>query len=82
MEGRREMTGRRGRRRSKRLLDYLNAKTGYWKLKEEALHRTPWRPRFGRGCGPVVRRITAGKKNEWINDLMNLTTLIIISGVD
>jgi hypothetical protein len=28
----------------------------YWKLKEEALDRTLWRTRFGRGYGPVVRQ--------------------------
>jgi len=27
-------------------------------LKEEALHRTMWRARFGRGFGPVVRQTT------------------------
>jgi hypothetical protein len=27
----------------------------YWKSKEEALDRTLWRTRFGRGYGPVVR---------------------------
>jgi len=27
-------------------------------LKEEALDRTMWRNRFGRGVGPVVRQIT------------------------
>jgi hypothetical protein len=36
LEGRIEMTGRRGRRR-KRLLDVLKEKRRYWKLKEEAL---------------------------------------------
>jgi len=30
-------------------------------LKEEAPDRTPWRIRFGRGCGPVVGR----QWNEW-----------------
>jgi hypothetical protein len=49
------MTGRRGRRR-KQLLDDLKEKIGYWKLKEEALDRTQWRTRFGRGYGPVVRQ--------------------------
>jgi hypothetical protein len=29
-----------------------------WKLKEEALDRTHWRTRFGRGYGPVVRQTT------------------------
>jgi hypothetical protein len=39
LEGRIEMTGRRGRRR-KQLLDDLTEKRRYWKLKEEALDRT------------------------------------------
>jgi hypothetical protein len=55
LEGRIEMTGRRGRR-SKQLLDDLKEKRRYWKLKEEALGRTLWRTRFGRGYGPVVRQ--------------------------
>jgi hypothetical protein len=55
LEGRIEMTGRRGRGR-KQLLDGLKEKGRYWKLKEEALDRTVWRTRFGRGYGPVVRQ--------------------------
>jgi hypothetical protein len=55
LEGRIEMTGRRGRRR-KPLLDDFKEKRRYWKLKEEALDRTLWRNRFGRGYGPVVRQ--------------------------
>jgi hypothetical protein len=55
LEGRIEMTGRRGRRR-KQLLDDLKEKRGHWKFKEEALYRTLWRTRFGRGYGPVVRQ--------------------------
>ena len=51
------MTGRRGRRRRK-LLDDLKERTGYSHLKEEALDRTMWRARFGRGFGHVVRRTT------------------------
>ena len=31
---------------------------GYCHLKEEALGRTIWRNRFGRGFGPVVRQTT------------------------
>jgi hypothetical protein len=54
-EGRIEVTGRRGRRR-KQLLDSLKEKRGYWEFKEEALDRTVWRTRFGRGYGPVVRQ--------------------------
>jgi hypothetical protein len=33
-------------------------KKRYWELKEEALDRTLWRTRFGRGYGPVVRQTT------------------------
>jgi hypothetical protein len=65
LEGRIEMTGRRGRRR-KQLLDDLKEKRRYWKLKEEALYRTLWTTRFGRGYGPVVRQTT-----EWMNEWMN-----------
>ena len=52
-----EVTGRRGRRRRK-LLDDLKEWTEYSHLKEEDLNRTMWRPRFGRGFGPVVRQTT------------------------
>jgi len=52
-----EPTGRRGRRRNQPL-DDLTVKTGHLKLKEEALDRTLWRNRFGRGYGPVVRQTT------------------------
>jgi hypothetical protein len=52
LEGRIEMTGRRGRRR-KQPLDDLKEKRRYWKLKEEALDRTLWITRFGRSYGPV-----------------------------
>jgi hypothetical protein len=55
LEGRIEMTGRRGRRRMQ-LLDDLKEKRRYWKLKEEALDRSLWGNRFGRGYGPVVRQ--------------------------
>jgi hypothetical protein len=55
LEGRIEMTGRRGRR-CEQLLDDLKEKRRYWKFKEEALDRTEWRTRFGRGYGPVVRQ--------------------------
>jgi len=50
-----EVTGRR-RRRSRKLLDDLKERRGYSHLKEEALDRTKWRARFGRGFGPVVRQ--------------------------
>jgi len=54
IKGRIEATGRRGRRRRK-LLDDLKERRRYFHLKEEALDRTMWRARFGRGFGPVVR---------------------------
>jgi len=50
-----EVTGIQGRRRRK-LLDDLKERRGYCHLKEEALDRTMWRVRFGRGFGPVVRQ--------------------------
>jgi len=52
-----EVIGRQGRRRRK-LLDDLKERKGYSHLKEEALDRTIWRARFGRGFGPGVRQTT------------------------
>jgi len=52
-----EVTGSQGRRQRK-LLDDLKERRRYSHLKEEALDRTVWRARFGRGFGPVVRRTT------------------------
>jgi hypothetical protein len=49
------VTERQGRRRRK-LFDDLKEKGGYSHLKEEALDRTMWRARFGRGFGPVIRQ--------------------------
>ena len=49
---------RRGGGRCKKLLDDLKERRGYSHLKEEALVRTVWRNRFGRGFGPVVRQTT------------------------
>jgi hypothetical protein len=63
IEGELEGSGRQGRRR-KQQLDDLKEKRGYCKLKEEALDRTLWRTRFGRGYGPVVRRTT-----EWMDEM-------------
>jgi len=48
------VTGRLGRWRRK-LLDDLKERTGYPHLEEEALDRTMWKVRFGRGFGPVVK---------------------------
>jgi hypothetical protein len=62
IKGEIEVKGRRGRRRRK-LLDDLKERRGYSHLKEEALDRTMWRARFGRGFGPVVRQTTG-----WMNE--------------
>ena len=59
------MTGRQGRRRRK-LLDDLKERRGYSHLKEEALDRTKWTARFGRGFGPVVRQTT-----KWMKECSN-----------
>ena len=50
-----EVTGRQGRK-CRKLLDDLKEGRGYSHLKEEALDRTMWRARFGRGFGSVVRQ--------------------------
>jgi hypothetical protein len=57
MDGRTEVTGRRGRRR-KQVLDDLKQKRAYWKLKEEALGGSLRRTRFGGGYGPIVGQTT------------------------
>jgi hypothetical protein len=48
MKGRIEMTGRPGRRCEK-LLDDLEEKRGYCKMKDESVDRTVWRTRFEGG---------------------------------
>jgi hypothetical protein len=55
MENKIEGKGIRGRRR-KQLLDDLKDMGRYWPLKEEALDRTLWRIRFGRGYRSVARQ--------------------------
>jgi hypothetical protein len=57
IQGRIEVTGRQGRR-CRKLLDDLKERRGYSHLKEEALDRTMWRARLGRGFGPVIRQTT------------------------
>jgi hypothetical protein len=61
IKGEIEVTRRRGRRRRK-LLDDLKERRGYPHLKEEALDRTMWRARFGRGFRPLV-----GQTTKWMN---------------
>jgi hypothetical protein len=48
IEGKMKVKVGRGRRH-KQLLDDRKEMRGYWKLKEEALDRTLWKTRFGRG---------------------------------
>jgi hypothetical protein len=57
IKGEMEVTRRQGRRR-KKLLDDLRDRKGYSHMKEEALDRTMWMNRFGRGFGPVVNQNT------------------------
>jgi hypothetical protein len=57
IKGMTELTGRR-RKKRKQLLDGLNEKRGYCKLKEEALDRTLWRTHFERVYGLAVRQTT------------------------
>ena len=54
-------------------MDDLKERRGYSHLKEEALDRTVWRARFGRGFGPVVRQNT-----EWMNELWMITIIFTI----
>ena len=63
IKGGTDVTGSRGRKRRK-LLDVLKERRGYSQLKEEALDRTMWRARFGRGSGPVVRQTTKIKNSK------------------
>ena len=53
IKGQIEVTRRRGRSR-KKLLNDLKDRRGYCQLKEEALDRTMWKNRFGRGFGTLV----------------------------
>jgi hypothetical protein len=66
IEGKTEVTGRRGRRH-KQPLDDLKENTEYCKLREDALYRHLWRTRFGRGNGPVVRKTTVGMTTKFTN---------------
>ena len=54
IEGRTEVTGRRGRRRNK----LPKEDESYWKLKEEGLERILRKTRFSRGYKPVSIQTT------------------------
>lgn len=61
------MTGRQGRGR-KKLLDDPKKKTGYCKLKEEAMGSSLWIRRFGGDDGPVVRQARGLNKYLAVRD--------------
>ena len=60
--------GRRGSRR-RQLLDVLKGKTGYWKLKDEAIDLTMWRSRFGK-----KKCISLLKQPNWPQQIHTLKT--------
>ena len=57
IQGRIEMTGRRGRR-GEQITDDLKKNKGYRKFEQEALERSLRRINFGRGYGSVMRQTT------------------------
>ena len=71
IKGQIEVTRRRGRRR-KKLLDDLKDRRGYSQLKEEALDRTMWRNRFGRGFWPVVWQVTDDDDDVHVFNCVNV----------
>ena len=84
IKGEMEVARRRGWRR-KKLLDDLKNRRGYSHLKEEALHRTIWRHRFGGGFGPVIRQNTERMtfityKKEIVDETGLYVTLLLTSG--
>ena len=64
IEGRIEVTGRRGRK-GKQLLDALKQRRGCMKLKDEELDRALQRNRPAKGYGPVVRRSSKCLQSAW-----------------
>ena len=75
IEGRIEAKGRRGRRRQL-VLDGLEEKRGYWKLKEEALDLTVWRIGSERGCQKCLESFELWcwrrmEKISWIERVRN-----------
>ena len=57
-----EVAGRRGKRR-KQLLNDLEEKRGYCKLKQETQRRTFWRTRFKTGSDHIVRQTRMNESN-------------------
>jgi hypothetical protein len=71
--GEMEVTRRWGRG-CKKLPDVLKDRRGYSHLKEEALDRTVWKNRFGRGFGPVV-----SQTEYWMNEFRTCRYLCHLS---
>jgi hypothetical protein len=69
-----EMEVARRRRKRKKLLAALKDRRGYSNLIEEALDRTMWRNRCGRGFGRVVSQYWMNEPTQCTN-LHHLTTL-------
>jgi predicted DNA-binding ArsR family transcriptional regulator len=69
-----EGTGKRGLRR-KQLLGDLKEKRIHWNLREEALDRTLWTTRSGRGYGPVVRQITQEMSPTFVDERRKNVTI-------
>ena len=78
IKGQIEVTRWRGRKR-KKLLDDLKDRRGYCQLKEEALDRTMWRNRFGRGFGPVVWQITDDDEDDDVMLILTATADVSLS---
>jgi hypothetical protein len=57
---------RRGGRRAKQLLDYLNEQKIYWKFKEKILDRTLWRKSFRSGYGTVEWQIAGWLYGDYV----------------
>ena len=63
MKKKTEVAGRR-RRRCKQVVGDLKEKRRCSKSKVEAIYRTVWRTRFGKGYGPVVRQMRDDDDND------------------
>jgi hypothetical protein len=77
IEGRIEVTGRRGRRCNQQRDDHKEMR-GYWKLKQEALDRNLWATGFGRGYGPIVTQNVENEPIIMISWLSNYATNSVI----
>jgi hypothetical protein len=65
-----EVIRRRGTKH-KNILDDFKDGRGYSHMKEEALGRTTWRNRFGRGFWPAVRQNTEWMNGDWEKLIIN-----------